>query len=169
MQGAWKTNGFYFQIIKLPKCLRLEVLKYVEETKSFVSRFLPVWLKSNFAPRADFIFAFNTPNAKFVIASLGQSVKGSTSADGQIFHAMPAVYYKSGKYPDFAAKAHCHQKTFRRWQVSVFCMSEGQRCLEKPSGLGSLLSKPFRISVGGNIGRCIEEEQVGLGGACRVK
>merc|ERR1712187_1100085 len=45
---------------------------------------------------------FNAPNAKFVTASLGQSVKGSTSGDGQILSAMLAVDGKSGKYPEFA-------------------------------------------------------------------
>jgi len=45
---------------------------------------------------------FNAPNAKFVTASLGQSVKGSTSGDGQILDAMLAVDGKSGKYPEFA-------------------------------------------------------------------
>jgi len=44
---------------------------------------------------------FNAPNAKFVTASLGQSVKGSTSGDGQILDAMLAVDGKNGKYPEF--------------------------------------------------------------------
>jgi len=44
---------------------------------------------------------FNAPNAKFVTASLGQSVMGSTSGDGQILDAMLAVDGKSGKYPEF--------------------------------------------------------------------
>lgn len=45
---------------------------------------------------------FNAPNAKFVTASLGQTVKGSTGGDGQILDAMFAVDGKSGKYPEFA-------------------------------------------------------------------
>jgi len=45
---------------------------------------------------------FNAPNAKFVTASLGQTVKGATSGDGQILDAMLAVDGKSGKYPEFA-------------------------------------------------------------------
>merc|ERR1712054_680917 len=45
---------------------------------------------------------YNAPNAKFVTASLGQTVKGSTSGDGQILDAMLAVDGKSGKYPEFA-------------------------------------------------------------------
>merc|ERR1712151_710418 len=45
---------------------------------------------------------FNAPNAKFVTASLGQPVKGSTGGDGHILDAMLAVDGKSGKYPEFA-------------------------------------------------------------------
>jgi hypothetical protein len=44
---------------------------------------------------------FNAPNAKFVTASLGQTVMGSQSTDGQILDAMLAVDGKSGKYPEF--------------------------------------------------------------------
>jgi len=45
---------------------------------------------------------YNAPNAKFVTASLGQTVMGSTGGDGQILDAMLAVDGKSGKYPEFA-------------------------------------------------------------------
>jgi len=41
------------------------------------------------------------PNAPFVTASLGQTVKGSTGGDGLILDAMLAVDGTSGKYPDF--------------------------------------------------------------------
>ena len=41
------------------------------------------------------------PDAPFVTASLGQTVKGSTSGDGLILDAMLAVDGTSGKYPDF--------------------------------------------------------------------
>lgn len=44
---------------------------------------------------------FNAPNAKFVTASLGQTVKGATDGGGQILDAMLAVDGKSGKYPEF--------------------------------------------------------------------
>jgi len=44
---------------------------------------------------------FNAPNAKFVTASLGQTVKGSTTGDGLILDAMLAVDGESGKYPEF--------------------------------------------------------------------
>lgn len=44
---------------------------------------------------------FNAPNAKFVTASLGQTVMGSNSTDGIILDAMLAVDGKSGKYPEF--------------------------------------------------------------------
>ena len=44
---------------------------------------------------------FNAPNAKFVTASLGQSVKGDTDGAGKILDAMLAVDGKSGKYPEF--------------------------------------------------------------------
>jgi hypothetical protein len=44
---------------------------------------------------------FNAPNAKFVTASLGQTVKGSTGGDGKILDAMLAVDGESGKYPEF--------------------------------------------------------------------
>jgi hypothetical protein len=40
-------------------------------------------------------------DAPFVTASLGQTVKGSTSGDGLILDAMLAVDGTSGKYPDF--------------------------------------------------------------------
>jgi len=44
---------------------------------------------------------FNAPNAPFVTASLGQTVKGSTSPDGLILDAMLNVDGTSGKYPEF--------------------------------------------------------------------
>ena len=44
---------------------------------------------------------FKAPKAKFVTASLGQTVKGSTSNDGKILDAMLAVDGDSGKYPKF--------------------------------------------------------------------
>jgi len=44
---------------------------------------------------------FNSPNAKFVTASLGQTVKGSTGNDGLILDAMLNVDGDSGKYPEF--------------------------------------------------------------------
>ena len=45
---------------------------------------------------------FNAPNAKFVTASLGQTVKGDhTSGGGKILDAMLAVDGESGKYPEF--------------------------------------------------------------------
>merc|ERR1711957_239612 len=44
---------------------------------------------------------FNSPNAKFVTASLGQTVKGATDGGGKILDAMLAVDGKSGKYPAF--------------------------------------------------------------------
>jgi len=44
---------------------------------------------------------FNAPNAKFVTASLGETVKGSTGNDGKILDAMLNVDGTSGKYPEF--------------------------------------------------------------------
>jgi len=44
---------------------------------------------------------FKAPNAKFVTASLGQTVMNSTGPDGDILKAMLAVDGKSGKYPAF--------------------------------------------------------------------
>eukprot|EP01062_Namystynia_karyoxenos_P015692 TRINITY_DN15712_c0_g1_i1.p1 TRINITY_DN15712_c0_g1~~TRINITY_DN15712_c0_g1_i1.p1 ORF type:complete len:340 (+),score=126.87 TRINITY_DN15712_c0_g1_i1:103-1122(+) len=44
---------------------------------------------------------FKAPNAKFVTASLGQTVMGSNSTDGKILGAMLNVDGKSGKYPEF--------------------------------------------------------------------
>jgi len=44
---------------------------------------------------------FNAPNAKFVTASLGQTVMNSTNNGGKILDAMLAVDGKSGKYPEF--------------------------------------------------------------------
>jgi hypothetical protein len=44
---------------------------------------------------------FNAPNAKFVTASLGQTVKGSKDGGGLILDTMLAVDGTSGKYPAF--------------------------------------------------------------------
>jgi len=45
---------------------------------------------------------FKAPHAKFVTASLGQTVKGATDGGGKILDAMLAVDGTSGKYPEFA-------------------------------------------------------------------
>jgi hypothetical protein len=44
---------------------------------------------------------FNAPNAKFVIATLGQTKKGTRDNGGKILDAMFAVDGKSTKYPQF--------------------------------------------------------------------
>jgi len=44
---------------------------------------------------------FNAPNAKFVMATIGEVTKGSTGNSGKILDAMLAVDGTSGKYPDF--------------------------------------------------------------------
>jgi hypothetical protein len=44
---------------------------------------------------------FDAPNAKFVIATLGQTQKGAGGNDGRILDAMLAVDGESGKYPEF--------------------------------------------------------------------
>jgi hypothetical protein len=44
---------------------------------------------------------FNAPNAKFVMATIGEVTKGSTGNSGKILDAMFAVDGESGKYPDF--------------------------------------------------------------------
>ena len=44
---------------------------------------------------------FNAPNAKFVTASLGQTVLNSTGGDGLILDAMLNVDGESGKYPQY--------------------------------------------------------------------
>ena len=44
---------------------------------------------------------FNAPNAKFVLATLGESTKGSTGNGGKILDAQLAVDGASGKYPEF--------------------------------------------------------------------
>ena len=44
---------------------------------------------------------FNAPNAKFVLATLGQTKKGDGGNDGKILEAMLAVDGESGKYPEF--------------------------------------------------------------------
>jgi len=44
---------------------------------------------------------FNAPNAKFVIATLGEATKGMDNNTGKVFDAMMAVDGKSGKYPEF--------------------------------------------------------------------
>jgi len=44
---------------------------------------------------------FNAPNAKFVLATMGESVKGSGGNGGQILNAHLAVDGTAGKYPEF--------------------------------------------------------------------
>jgi len=44
---------------------------------------------------------FNAPNAKFVLATLGEATKGMTDNTGKILEAHLAVDGKSGKYPEF--------------------------------------------------------------------
>jgi hypothetical protein len=44
---------------------------------------------------------FDAPNAKFVMATIGEVTKGSTGPSGEILNAMLAVDGESGKYPDF--------------------------------------------------------------------
>jgi len=44
---------------------------------------------------------FNAPNAKFVLATLGQTKKGAGGNEGKILEAQLAVDGNSGKYPEF--------------------------------------------------------------------
>jgi len=44
---------------------------------------------------------FNAPNAKFVVATLGQTKKGAEGNEGKILEAQLAVDGNSGKYPEF--------------------------------------------------------------------
>lgn len=44
---------------------------------------------------------FNSPNAKFVLATMGESVKGSDGNGGKILAAQLAVDGTTGKYPEF--------------------------------------------------------------------
>ena len=44
---------------------------------------------------------FNAPNAKFVLATMGESVKGSEGNSGKVLDAQLAVDGTSGKYPEF--------------------------------------------------------------------
>ena len=44
---------------------------------------------------------FNTPNAKFVLGTMGESVKGSGGNGGKVLEAQLAVDGTSGKYPEF--------------------------------------------------------------------
>jgi hypothetical protein len=44
---------------------------------------------------------FNAPNAKFVVATLGQTKKGAGGNEGKILEAQLAVDGNGGKYPDF--------------------------------------------------------------------
>lgn len=44
---------------------------------------------------------FNAPNAKFVLATLGQTKKGDGGNDGKILNAQLAVDGNGGKYPEF--------------------------------------------------------------------
>ena len=44
---------------------------------------------------------FNAPNAKFVLATLGESVKGSSGNGGMVLEGHLAVDGRNGKYPEF--------------------------------------------------------------------
>lgn len=44
---------------------------------------------------------FNAPNAKFVLATLGESTKGSAGNGGKVLEAQLAVDGNTGKYPEF--------------------------------------------------------------------
>ena len=44
---------------------------------------------------------FNAPDAKFVLGTLGEAVKGSSGPGGQVLNAHLAVDGTSGKYPEF--------------------------------------------------------------------
>jgi hypothetical protein len=44
---------------------------------------------------------FDSPNAKFVLATMGESVKGGTGLGNQILEAHLAVDGSTGKYPEF--------------------------------------------------------------------
>jgi Carbohydrate esterase, sialic acid-specific acetylesterase len=44
---------------------------------------------------------FNAPNAKFVMATLGETTKGSDGPGGMVLNAQLAVDGNSGKYPEF--------------------------------------------------------------------
>ena len=48
---------------------------------------------------------FNAPNAKFVLATLGQTKKGDAGNDGLILDAQLAVDGNNGKYPEFKGNA----------------------------------------------------------------
>jgi len=58
---------------------------------------------------------FNAPNAKFVVATLGQTKKGAKGNEGKVLEAQLAVDGKTGKYPEFKgnvatvyANPYCH-------------------------------------------------------------
>ncbi len=44
---------------------------------------------------------FNAPNAKFVLATMGEAAKGMTNSTGKVLEGHLAVDGKSGKYPEF--------------------------------------------------------------------
>jgi hypothetical protein len=44
---------------------------------------------------------FNAPNAKFVLATMGESVKGGTGPGAKVLEGQLAVDGKTGKYPEF--------------------------------------------------------------------
>jgi len=44
---------------------------------------------------------FNAPDARFVLATLGEATKGSKGNGGMVLDAQLAVDGKSGKYPEF--------------------------------------------------------------------
>ncbi len=50
---------------------------------------------------------FDAPNAKFVLATLGQTKKGDGGNDGKILDAQLAVDGDSGKYPEFKGNVAC--------------------------------------------------------------
>lgn len=50
---------------------------------------------------------FDTPKAKFVLATLGQTEKGAAGNEGLLLDAMLAVDGESGKYPQFKGNVAC--------------------------------------------------------------
>ena len=65
----------------------------------------PVWAAHYEKNMVQFIKAvrkdFNAPNAKFVLGTMGESVKGTGGNGGKILNAHLAVDGTSGKYPEF--------------------------------------------------------------------
>jgi len=98
---------------------------------------------------------FEAPNAKFVIATLGQTQKGSKGNEGLILDAMFAVDGNSGKYPEFKGNV----ATVYANPLSLGGASNGhynkhaETCMNVGEGMGKAMAEMLVGSSGSAGGR----------------